>query len=160
MSTLLPPGGRSRLRPINRDKYGNIPERQLPLEEMAFDGGMTSCNQVKKKGGLGYFHRVEINGDKIKCNCENFRRFGLCHKVQLLKIACQDVYPKDIMKRKWSSMKGFKEIGANILDKVVDSCLDKEELKCLERKGMSPPDHDPMKIDPKKVRSPIKTERW
>ena len=108
-------------------------------------------NKKKKRmlyqRSLGMFRRIEVSNGKVTCNCENFRRFGICDDSKLIGLIClgSNGYPTETSEVSYQiKQQGYDNIAKkrreellSKLEEITDDMIEKE---------ISPPLYDPMEI--------------
>ena len=134
-------------RPINKTKFSKSPESHY-LKEIAkattLDKSL-QCVTKKERTGVGFFHRVTVNSGKAECNCENYRRYGLCFHVEFFNTVCLLTVPPPEM-QSWSKTDGINVIRKKLINLLSPYVLSRNDYFDDYVTDTSPPVCDPMVV--------------
>ena len=96
---------------------------------------------------LGMFRRIEVLNGKVTCNCENFRRFGICDDSKLMGLIClgSNGYPTDTRGVSFQiKQQGYEKIAKKRRDELLSKLEDITDD--MIEKEISPLLYDPMEV--------------
>ena len=135
------------IRPINKTKYNKSPESKFmtKISRTAVFDKNTTVISSNKRTGTGYFFRVVCSGDKVQCNCENYRRSGLCNHVELFKIMSFLTVPNPSL-QDWLTKDGITDIRSKLIAKLSPHILEEKTYFSDFLNDTAPPRCDPMHV--------------
>ena len=118
------------LRPINKLKYGTKSrddrgesDRANQIEDLKQVVSNTQNQRNLYQRGLGLFNTLTVNEERVRCTCENYRKFGKCEESELFAFIFlgKKGYPtQDHAVNFNSSAEGYPKLSAQLKQKIMN----------------------------------------